>query len=57
MKNELIILVKLNSHEKKLFEELMKNNPKIKNRTDLIRNMLYFHSGEKSLLGGKNENN
>jgi len=56
-KNELIILVKLNSHEKKLFEELMKNNPKIKNRTELIRNMIYFHSGEKNLLGGENDNN
>ena len=57
MKNELIILVKLNSHEKKLFEELMKKNRRIKNRTELIRNMIYFHSGEKNLLGGENDNN
>ena len=56
-KNELIILAKLNSHEKKLFEMLMENNPKIKNRTELIRNMIYFHSGEKNLLGGENDNN
>ena len=53
-KNELIILIKLGKHEKKLFEELMRKNPKIKNRTELIRNMLYFHSGEKNLLGGEN---
>ncbi|MFY9379174.1 MAG: hypothetical protein WAP07_02880 [Acutalibacteraceae bacterium] len=56
-KETLMVVAKLNAHEKKLFEELMRNNPKIKNRTELIRNMIYFHSGEKNLLGEKNENN
>lgn len=57
MEKETMVVAKLNAHEKKLFEELMQNNPKIKNRTDLIRNMIYFHSGEKNLLGGENDNN
>ena len=56
-KENLLIVANLNQHEKRLFEKLLKNNPKIKNRTELIRNMIYFHSGEKNLLGGENDNN